>query len=180
MRFIGWILIAGCAAGASAADATNAPAKGAHDGLRCPRCEAVWVRTPQQTGKVTVYRSHKAMRCPDCDSALENLVRRGEFAHTCRVCGIAEACRSVQQELKQDIDKAAAAKVADSAVMCDKCKTVWVRKTVWGNKGMTVRSVRTMVCLECDAMAERCLRGGTSGGPCASCGGTIAACESEG
>ena len=177
---LGWVLVAGSAATAWAGDATNAPSGEANAGLLCPKCEAVWVGAPHQTGRVTVYRPHKAMRCPDCDSALANLVKTGKFAHTCKLCGDAEACRAVQKELKQDAGNEAAAKTAESAVACNKCKTVWIRKTVWGNKGLTVRSEKAVVCAECDATAERCLRGGKPGGACKGCGGTITACESGG
>ena len=68
---------------------------------------------------------------------------------------------------------------ASSAVMCDKCKTVWV-KTSESNasgKGRTFRNVKTMKCDECESALATFFKTGELKHSCTACGGTLSHCE---
>ena len=63
----------------------------------CPKCETVWVKTPRNVGKTTVYVKTKKMECPDCKTAVQSFFAGGKFEHTCGTCGELVACQEAQQ-----------------------------------------------------------------------------------
>jgi ribosomal protein S27E len=68
---------------------------------------------------------------------------------------------------------------ASSAVMCDKCKTVWVKTSApnAGGKGQTFRNVKTMKCDDCESALATFFKTGELKHTCATCGGTLSHCE---
>lgn len=67
------------------------------------------------------------------------------------------------------------------AVMCDKCKTVWVTgPTTIGSSGrnpVTVwRDVKTMTCPDCESAVTTFFKTGSLKHACSSCGGTMTHC----
>jgi hypothetical protein len=69
------------------------------------------------------------------------------------------------------------------AVMCGKCKTVWVKSpTTVGapGKGYTVyRDQKTMACPDCESAAATFFKTGSLKHHCAHCGDTLAHCEAH-
>lgn len=72
------------------------------------------------------------------------------------------------------------------AVMCDKCKTIWVSRPVpagsstKGNPGYTVyRDVKTMECPECESAVATFFKTGSLHHRCTHCGGALTHCESH-
>ena len=67
------------------------------------------------------------------------------------------------------------------AVMCDKCKTVWVSKpTTLGSPGRTpvtvLRNSKTMTCPDCELAIANFWKTGQMKHTCSHCGGTLAHC----
>lgn len=67
------------------------------------------------------------------------------------------------------------------AVMCDKCKTVWVRKpTTIGSPGRMqttiLRDSKTMTCPDCQLAINNFWKTGSMKHTCSHCGGTLAHC----
>lgn len=72
------------------------------------------------------------------------------------------------------------------AVMCDKCKTVWVSQPVpigGGTKTspgyVTYRDVKSMECPECDSAVATFFKTGELKHRCSHCGGTLTHCEAH-
>lgn len=71
-----------------------------------------------------------------------------------------------------------------SAITCDKCKTVWVKRAVPGGasgKGSyyALRSVKTMTCPDCESAIVNFLKTGQLKHSCSNCGGTMTHCTSH-
>ncbi len=67
------------------------------------------------------------------------------------------------------------------AVMCDKCKTVWVRKPeTIGSPGrfqtIIYRDSKTMTCPDCQLTADNFWKTGSMKHSCSHCGGTLTHC----
>lgn len=72
------------------------------------------------------------------------------------------------------------------AVMCDKCKTVWVSRPGFsgvGTKGgpgfTTYRDVKKMECPECESAVATFFKTGSLQHRCNHCGGAMTHCESH-
>ena len=72
------------------------------------------------------------------------------------------------------------------AVMCDKCKTVWVSRPTSisaGTKGgpgyIVYRDVKSMECPECESAVATFFKTGSLQHRCKHCGGTMTHCESH-
>jgi hypothetical protein len=73
---------------------------------------------------------------------------------------------------------------ADCAIMCDKCKTVWVSRpavTTPGSKGgagyTIYRKEKTMECKECESAVATFFKTGKLQEECKTCGSTMTKCE---
>jgi rRNA maturation endonuclease Nob1 len=76
--------------------------------------------------------------------------------------------------------QAAVASQGDQAVMCDKCKTVWVMRSSINYKGMvSYRRKPVMKCPDCDSAAANFFKTGKLQHTCKACGGTLEACEGQ-
>lgn len=68
-----------------------------------------------------------------------------------------------------------------SAVMCAKCKTVWVKTaTTVGPPGkgyIAYRDAKTMTCPDCESAVTTFFKTGSLKHHCAHCGGTLVHCE---
>jgi hypothetical protein len=77
---------------------------------------------------------------------------------------------------KGDTPRAAALRSPDSAVMCDECKTTWVRTQKLSDKGIPIpfqyTSRRATVCPECAEAAQGYFAGGALAA-CKTCGGSM-------
>ena len=67
------------------------------------------------------------------------------------------------------------------AIMCDKCKTVWVRKPeTIGSPGrfqtIVYRDSKTMTCQECQLTADNFWKTGSMKHSCTHCGGSLTHC----
>ncbi len=70
------------------------------------------------------------------------------------------------------------------AVMCDKCKTVWVSRPMPAgskvNPGyLAYRDVKSMECPECESAVATFFKTGSLQHRCTHCGGALAHCESH-
>lgn len=72
---------------------------------------------------------------------------------------------------------------ASSAVTCDKCKTVWVKRPVpqIGSSGKgggyyALKDTRTMVCPDCESAVATFFKTGSLKHSCSHCGGTMTHC----
>lgn len=66
----------------------------------------------------------------------------------------------------------------DQAVMCDKCRTVWVMRSSSNFKGITTFSRKPkMVCEDCTSAAANFLKTRKLEYTCKTCGGNLEACE---
>lgn len=80
---------------------------------------------------------------------------------------------------------ASASADASSAVTCDKCKTVWVKRHVpSGPSGKTgayyaLRSVKTMECPECESAVATFFKTGSLKHSCSHCNGTMSHCTNH-
>ncbi len=74
---------------------------------------------------------------------------------------------------------------AGSAVMCDKCKTVWVKRpidTFAGRKGggvTTYRDAKAMKCPDCENAIVTFMKTGQLKHRCSHCGGTMTHCTTH-
>lgn len=88
-----FMLVAGMAMAVFASGCATAPVEGRQaaeappPAVMCSKCAAVWVSTPRQINKTTVYRHEKKMACPDCDSAASTFFKTGRLEHACKTCG---------------------------------------------------------------------------------------------
>lgn len=74
-----------------------------------------------------------------------------------------------------------ASSVGTEAVMCDKCKTVWVRKPeTIGSPGRgqftILRDSKTMTCPDCQLAINNFWKTGSMKHVCSTCGGTMTHC----
>lgn len=55
----------------------------------CSECKTVFVKTPTGVpGKgFTSYTTVEKMTCPECESAVVNFFKTGDFKHACAICG---------------------------------------------------------------------------------------------
>lgn len=68
----------------------------------------------------------------------------------------------------------------DRAVMCDKCKTVWVMRSGTTSKGMITYSRKPkMVCSECSSSDASFFATGKIADTCKSCGGSLEPCQGQ-
>lgn len=74
---------------------------------------------------------------------------------------------------------------ASSAVTCEKCKTVWVKRPVQqgGSSGKgsfyTLRNDKTMVCPDCESAVVTFFKTGSLKNNCSHCGGTMTHCTTH-
>jgi ribosomal protein S27E len=72
---------------------------------------------------------------------------------------------------------------AESAVMCDKCKTVWVKTPAYPNiTGRTVtvfRDHQVMQCPDCEKAYVTFFKTGSLKHHCSRCGGTLSHCTAH-
>lgn len=74
---------------------------------------------------------------------------------------------------------------AKSAVTCDKCKTVWVKRPEQlGASGKTssfyvLKSAKTMSCPDCEPAVATFFKTGNLKHHCSHCGGTLTHCEAH-
>ena len=68
-----------------------------------------------------------------------------------------------------------------SAVMCDKCTTVWFKVVDKGPKGTVVglSKEKKMACKDCKSAVETFFTTGKLKHECATCGGTLSHCEAH-
>jgi len=70
-----------------------------------------------------------------------------------------------------------------SAITCDKCKTVWVKRaepigaTGKGGSFYALKSVKSMECPECESAVATFFKTGALKHGCSHCGGTLTHCE---
>ena len=75
------------------------------------------------------------------------------------------------------------ATAASEAVMCDKCKTVWVmnKPTTIGSPGRMqttiLRDSKTMTCPDCQLVIDNYWKTGSMKHTCSHCGGTLTHCR---
>lgn len=71
----------------------------------------------------------------------------------------------------------------DNAVMCGKCKTVWVSRPVTGGSGKsgytTYRQVKTMECKDCETAVETFFKTGKLQHECKACGSELTHCKAH-
>ena len=75
----------------------------------------------------------------------------------------------------------ATATTGSEAVMCDKCKTVWVKQPVGiggpaGRNAVMYRDSKTMTCPDCSLAIANFWKTGSMKHTCSSCGGTRTHC----
>ena len=74
---------------------------------------------------------------------------------------------------------------ATSAVTCDKCKTVWVKRPVQvgptgkGGGFYVLKDTQTMACPECESAVVTFFKTGSLKHHCSHCGGTMVHCTSH-
>ena len=68
-----------------------------------------------------------------------------------------------------------------SAVMCDKCTTVWFKVAEKGHKGNVVglSKEKKMACKDCESAVKTFFETGKLKHECATCGGTMSHCEAH-
>lgn len=68
-----------------------------------------------------------------------------------------------------------------SAVMCDKCTTVWVKVAEKNHKRKVIRmsKEKKMACKDCQSAVETFFTTGKLKHECATCGGTMSHCEAH-
>ena len=68
-----------------------------------------------------------------------------------------------------------------SAVMCDKCTTVWVKVAEKGHKGnvVSLSKEKKMACKDCNSAVETFFTTGKLKHDCPTCGGTMSHCEAH-
>jgi hypothetical protein len=71
-----------------------------------------------------------------------------------------------------------------SAVTCDKCKTVWVKRPAPNASGKmaaytTLRSEKSMDCPDCESAVATFFKTGSLKHSCSHCGGALTHCESH-
>jgi hypothetical protein len=68
-----------------------------------------------------------------------------------------------------------------SAVMCDKCTTVWFKTVDKGPKGTVIglSKEKKMACKDCKSAVETFFTTGKLKHECATCGGTMSHCEAH-
>jgi hypothetical protein len=69
------------------------------------------------------------------------------------------------------------------AVMCDKCKTVWVKQNIGGGasgrSSMIFRDAKTMTCEDCTLAVNTFWKTGQIKHTCSHCGGTLTHCTAH-
>ena len=72
---------------------------------------------------------------------------------------------------------------AESVVMCDKCKTVWVRTpataNITGKPATVFRDHQVMECPDCEKAYVTFMRTGSLKHHCSHCGGTMSHCTTH-
>jgi hypothetical protein len=75
------------------------------------------------------------------------------------------------------------ASIGESAVMCDKCKTVWVRTAatpnITGRTATVFRDHQIMQCPDCEKAYATFVRTGSLKHHCSHCGGTLSHCTTH-
>ncbi len=74
-------------------------------------------------------------------------------------------------------DHSARAHAGDKAVMCDKCKTVWVSHPGTEGRYVNYKPDGAMTCPDCKTAVENYFANGTLAHSCSTCGGNLAACD---
>ena len=70
----------------------------------------------------------------------------------------------------------------NSALVCNKCESVWVPSQIRGGKPgghYVYRASRKMVCPQCESMAETFFRTGQFRHSCPGCGGNVMRCTAQ-
>ena len=96
--------------------------------------------------------------------------------------GFLAGCTQDPSEGVATTDERSAVAQADTSpgVMCDKCKTVWVKKSYRTHKGMIAyRSKKTTKCPDCDSAAASFFRTGKLKQTCETCGGSLEVCQAQ-
>ncbi|MCE5277838.1 MAG: hypothetical protein ABFD92_03625 [Planctomycetaceae bacterium] len=66
------------------------------------------------------------------------------------------------------------------SVLCDRCKTVWIKRPDTNIKGMiTLRPEKVMECPDCKSAAENFFLTGKLQHSCKTCGGTMEQCHTH-
>lgn len=69
------------------------------------------------------------------------------------------------------------------AVMCDKCKTVWVKQNLGGGPGgrnaVLYKHAKTMTCEDCSLAVETSWKTGQIKHTCTHCGGSLTHCTAH-
>jgi len=142
----------------------------------CPKCEAVWVKTPTvvNSHQTTVYSTSKKMVCDDCKSAAANFFTTGKWEHACKVCGDMKVCDAIQADSPTSQDKATE---DGRAVMCSKCQALWVKEKRVLPRATVYVPVKQQPCSDCQKAAVSYLAGEKiMKGACGKCGGEMTAC----
>jgi len=68
----------------------------------------------------------------------------------------------------------------ESCVMCDKCKTVWVKRPAnVGGKFTVMSSKKVHTCPDCNSAVENFFKTGELKHSCSACGGTMSHCAAQ-
>ena len=102
-----------------------------------------------------------------------------------KTCVVAALCLGLLlivgcQDSQVSSGQAGGVQTAEKSVMCTKCKTVWVKRSEPGFKGiMTYRTVKSMECPDCKSAVANFFATGKLEHTCKTCGEELQACEAH-